>query len=72
LGLLDDVVVLEMNHDVTILALRSSMVDIEHALQYYTAMHHKAEVFISHDRQLKKSALPSLPVMGVDEFLRTL
>jgi predicted nucleic acid-binding protein len=72
LHLLDDVTVLEMNHDVTLLALRSSMADIEDALQYYTAMHHKAEVFISQDRQLKKSASPSLPVMTLDEFLKTL
>lgn len=45
------------------------MTDIEDALQYYTALHHKIDYFISCDKQLKKAAIPSLPVYLPEEFL---
>jgi hypothetical protein len=48
------------------------MTDIEDALQYYTALHHKLDVFISSDKQLQKSAISSLPVYTPEEFLKSI
>ncbi len=45
------------------------MSDIEDALQYYTAMHHKLDYFISRDKGLKKAAIPVLPVCSPEEFI---
>jgi predicted nucleic acid-binding protein len=70
LTLLADIRVIEMNHEVTLHALNSKMTDIEDALQYYTALHHKLDIFISSDKQLKKSGISSLPVFTPQDFLR--
>jgi hypothetical protein len=39
-------------------------------LQYYTALHHKLDYFITRDKRLQKEAVPGLPVYTADEFLR--
>lgn len=69
LTLLADIYVIEINHETTLHALNSKMPDIEDALQYYTALHHKLDVFISRDKQLQKHAITSLPVYTPEEFL---
>ncbi len=69
LKLLLHVEVIECSHEVTITAIASAMPDIEDALQYYTAIHHKVDYFVSHDKGLKKEAIPVLPVYSPDEFL---
>jgi len=69
LELLIDIKVIDCKHDLVISALNSSMTDIEDALQYYTALHHKLDFFISQDKQLKQAAIPSLPVYFPVEFL---
>jgi hypothetical protein len=53
----------------SLVALNSEIDDIEDALQYYTALKHQTEYFISADKKLKKSAIPQLPVYSADEFL---
>ena len=53
LTLLADVRVIDIPHEITLHALHSKMKDIEDALQYYAAIHHKLDYFISLDRQLK-------------------
>lgn len=70
--LLTDIQVIDCNHTVTINALNSKMTDIEDALQYYTALHHKIEFFITEDKDLKKSAIPNLPVYSLKDFLNLL
>jgi predicted nucleic acid-binding protein len=70
LDLLASVRVVDCNHDITVNAVNSQMTDIEDALQYYTAMHHKLDCFISLDKNLIKSAIPMLPVYSPEEFLR--
>ncbi len=72
LSLLADIEVIEISHEVTLHALNSKMTDIEDALQYYTALHHKLDVFISSDKQLQKSAISSLPVYTPEEFLKSI
>ncbi|MGY3215004.1 type II toxin-antitoxin system VapC family toxin [Mucilaginibacter sp. HD30] len=69
LELLTAVKVIDCKHDLVINALNSAMTDIEDALQYYTALHHKIDYFITCDKHLKKAAIPSLPVYLPEEFL---
>lgn len=69
INLLANVKVIDCTHEITINAVNSQMADIEDALQYYTAMHHKIDYFISLDKKLIKSAIPVLPVSTPEEFL---
>ncbi len=68
--LLTDVKVIDISHEITIAALNSKINDIEDALQYYTAIHHKLDCFILRDKRLKKDSLPILPVYTSSEFLK--
>ena len=68
--LLADVKVIDISHEITIAALNSKINDIEDALQYYTAIHHKLDCFISRDKRLKKDSLAILPVYTSSEFLK--
>lgn len=70
LTLLTDVQVIDIPHEIALFALHSKIEDIEDALQYYTAKHHKADFFISLDKQLQKKAISSLPVYTPKEFLK--
>jgi len=70
LELLVDVKVVDISHYITLIALHSKIRDIEDALQYYTAIHHKFDYFISRDKSLLKDAIPSLPVCTPQEFLK--
>ena len=70
LTLLSDVTVVDINHEITLNALHSKVRDIEDALQYYTAIHHKTDFFISRDKTLQKESTPSLPVYRPEEFLK--
>jgi predicted nucleic acid-binding protein len=56
--------------EIVIQSLHSKMNDIEDALQYYTAMHHKLEYFITSDRKLKKEATSLLPIYYPSEFIK--
>jgi predicted nucleic acid-binding protein len=70
LSLLSSISVIEIDHEITINALHSKINDIEDSLQYYTAIHHKLDAFISNDKQLKKEATSILPVYSLKEFLK--
>ncbi len=69
LSLLVDTTVIEINHEVTVNALFSKVNDIEDALQYYTAIHHGLDYFVTNDNQFRKIAMPALPVYTPAEFL---
>ena len=69
LNFLKSVTVIDCTHEVAINAVNSQMTDIEDALQYYTAMHHKIDYFISLDKNLIKSGIPVLPIYSPQEFL---
>ncbi|WEK37184.1 MAG: PIN domain-containing protein [Candidatus Pseudobacter hemicellulosilyticus] len=70
LTLLADVSVIDIDHEITLTALHSKIKDIEDALQYYTAIHHKVDYFLSRDKDLQKASIPTLPVYTPDEFLK--
>jgi predicted nucleic acid-binding protein len=69
LSLLAEVLVIDGGHTVAVSALHSHMSDMEEALSYYTALHHKLDYFITHDKDLHKAAIPVLPVCTPEEFL---
>ena len=69
LTLMADVTVIDLPHEVVLNALHSKITDIEDALQYYTAVHHKLDFFISRDKQLQKQSIPLLPVYTPKELL---
>ncbi len=70
IALLDDVQVLETDHETVLQALQSSIIDIEDAIQYHTGVYHRMDKFITRDKILKKSSLPALPVQTPEEFLQ--
>lgn len=70
LSLLNNVHVIDISHELTVLALNSKIDDIEGALQYYTAIHHQLDYFISDDKKFQKSATPTLPVVAPSHFLK--
>ena len=47
LTLLNDITIIDIPHDVALIALHSKINDIEDALQYYAAINHKLDFFIS-------------------------
>jgi predicted nucleic acid-binding protein len=70
LTLLNDVNVIDIGHQTAQLALQSAIPGIEDALQYYTAIHHKLDSFITLDKALLKHASPVLPMYTPAEFLK--
>jgi predicted nucleic acid-binding protein len=70
LTLLSDVTVIDCNHETAVLALHSSIEDMEDALQYYTALSHKLNFFISRDQKLQDFSIAQLPVFSPDQFLK--
>jgi predicted nucleic acid-binding protein len=69
LTLLTEVTIIDIPHEIVLNALHSKINDIEDALQYYTAMHHNLDYFISRDKQLQNQSIPGLPVYSPLEFL---
>lgn len=70
LTLLTDVKVIDIPHEIVLNALHSKINDIEDALQYYSAIHHRLDYFISRDKQLQKQSIPVLPVYTPVEFIK--
>ncbi len=71
LALLAEVQVIESGHTVAVSALHSTMSNVDAALSYYTALHHKLDYFITRDKDLPTAAIPMLPVCTPEEFLKS-
>ena len=71
LALLAEVLVIDGGHTVAVSALHSDMSDMDEALSYYTALHHKLDYFITRDKDLPTAAIPVLPVCTPEEFLKS-
>jgi predicted nucleic acid-binding protein len=67
--LLQDVTLIDCPNEIAVNALISKINDIEDALQYYVALNHKMDYFISNDKQLKKESLSTLPVLNSSDFV---
>jgi predicted nucleic acid-binding protein len=70
LAIVEDFEVIDMPKELIVQALHSEMNDIEDALQYYVALHHKMDYFISNDQQLKSESINTLPVYSTGEFVK--
>jgi hypothetical protein len=68
LSFLTDVKTIDVPFIVVQQALKSDMPDVEDSLQYYAALHHNLDYFISRDKPLKKFALSQLPIIHPKEF----
>ena len=67
--LLADIHIIDIGHEITVNALHSRISDISLALQYYTALHHKLDYFITRDTALDQVAMLVLPVCRPEEFI---
>ena len=70
LTMLNDTMVIDASQSTVVDALHSNMVDIEDSLQYYTALEHKLDFFISRDVKFIKSAKPGLPIYSPADFAK--
>lgn len=71
LALLAEVIVIDGGHTVAVSALNSDMSDLDEALNYYAALHHKLDYFITRNEDLPKAAIPVLPVCTPEQFLKS-
>jgi len=69
ISFLADITIIDVPQETALVALHSKIDDIEDALQYYAAIHHKIDYFISRDKQLQKDSIPVLPVLTPSEFI---
>jgi predicted nucleic acid-binding protein len=70
LALLNEILVVDATHEIAVQALQSANSDIEDALQYFTALHHKADYLLTWDKQFIKYSTPTLGVISPDDFIR--
>lgn len=71
LALLAEVLVIDGGQAAAVSALHSDMSDMDEALSYYTALHHKLDYFITRDKDLSKAAISVLPVCTPEEFIKS-
>ena len=69
LNLLTIITVIDIRHETAVIALHSKIDDIEDALQYYAAIYHKLDYFITRDKQLQKDGIPALQVYSPSDFI---
>jgi predicted nucleic acid-binding protein len=69
LSLLLHVSIIDASHEITVNALCSKIDDIEDALQYFAALHHKMDYFLTRDKAFAKQATPALPLYFPESFL---
>lgn len=69
-ALIQDVKVIDICHEYVELALHSTIDDAEDAIQYYTALFHKLDFFVSNDRKFKKQSFSSLPILNYSELIK--
>ncbi|MBC7759794.1 MAG: hypothetical protein H7069_13125 [Phormidesmis sp. FL-bin-119] len=68
--MLNEVGVIDSKHDTVIMALNSSIADIEDAIQYYSALKHKMDYYITFDKKLMAHSALNLPILTPVEFLK--
>lgn len=72
IALLNDLEIIDCNHDTAVEAANADFEDLEDALQYFTALTHRLNYFVSADKQLRKSAMTHLPVYTSKDLLAVL
>jgi predicted nucleic acid-binding protein len=69
-ALLADVHVIDIVHAITVDALHSRIDDMDLALQYYTALHHKLDYFVTRTGALDGVSSPVLPACSPETFIQ--
>ncbi|HVU57356.1 MAG TPA: PIN domain-containing protein [Puia sp.] len=69
-ALLADVQVIDIGHAITVDALHSRIDDMDLALQYYTALHHKLDYFVTRAGGLDEASSPVLPACSPEAFIQ--
>lgn len=67
--LLSDIICIDTTQEVVLTALHSLIKDTEDAIQYYTALYHKVDFFISRDKKFQSLAMNTLPIYSPEDFL---
>jgi len=70
LALLAEVQVIDTSHTIAVSAVLSTTYNMEDAISYYTALHHKLDYFITGNKTLPIVYTPVLPVCTPEAFLR--
>ena len=69
LALLHEVTIIDATHEIALAAIHSNHGDVEDALQYFTALHHKIDYLLSWNKHFTKQKLSNLPVISPEDFL---
>ena len=62
--------VIDCKHDTVVMALNSSIADIQDAIQYYSALQHKMDYYITFDKKLMTHSASNLLIVTPREFLK--
>ena len=69
MGMLKTITIIDCLHATVVLALNSSISDIEDAIQYYSALQHSMEYYLTFDKELIKQSTLQLPILSPVNFL---
>ena len=69
---LDIAKVIDANHNYAILALESDFLDIEDAIQYYTALKNRMDYLITFDKDFQKFSSDKLEILNPQIFAQML
>lgn len=69
-ALLADVHIIDIGHAITVDALHSRIEDMDLALQYYTALHHKLDYFVTRAIAPDGTSSPVLPTCTPETFIQ--
>ncbi len=68
LGMLKDISIIDCSHELAIVALNSGISDLEDAIQYYSALQHNMDYYITFDKELIKHSALNLPILTPMDF----
>jgi predicted nucleic acid-binding protein len=69
MGMIKTITIIDCMHATVVLALNSSISDLEDATQYYSALQHNMEYYLTFDKKLIKQSTSQLPVLSPADFL---
>lgn len=69
---LDIAKVIDANHNYAIMALESDFLDIEYAIQYYTALKNRMDYLITFDKDFQKFSSDKLEILNPQIFAQKL
>ena len=67
--MMEQLYVIDASHEITLLALHSDIEDVEDAIQYFTAVHHKLQYFLTWDKGLIKNRSKKPFILSPEQFL---